>query len=161
MPSAALATTGSVLTATEYNYLPRGTLADSGLLSTTFATSSTHTTLQTITGMSISVAYGASRLLKVSASLHIYPNGGLQGVTLAFLRGSTQFWTFTYDQNMLNASASTPVTPIAFITSPSPGATETFTCKIAAASANTAVTAYAAAASQQYMRFWVEDCGSA
>lgn len=141
------------------NVAPRGILADSGTLTSTFGTSATHTVAQTITGMSLSVTYGANRWIAINALLNIYPNAGLQTMEVQFVRGSTTICTFTYDSAMLNASGSSAVTPRYVFSLPT-GATETFTCKLRAVNANTQVSAFAAASGPTApQRFYIEDLG--
>lgn len=135
------ASTGDVLTATNFNYLPRGVLGYY-TTSSNFATSATHTTFQD-DGLSVSVTYGASRVLKVSVGWTLYPGGGLQSIYFKWLRGSTQIGpTGTVDSASLNAGGGNFFTFSWVFNGPAAGATETFKTQIAASTSNTAVNTF-------------------
>lgn len=105
-------------------------------LNTAFVTAATHTTLQD-EGLTVSVTYGASRILRVTLVVHPYTSGGLQSLNYKVLRTATQvLYATTYAQ-----SATLPVTNVYSQTfsGPSSGATETFKVQIQAGGLNTAV----------------------
>lgn len=136
MPSAALATTGTTLTATEYNYLPRGTL---GLFSSTtsFRTTGTHTTFQN-DGLSVSVTYAASRIIRVTVGWQLYVSGGANTILFKIRRGSTDILSSSHDSATLATGGASWFTDVIVFNGPASSATETFTTQIAG-SVNTAV----------------------
>lgn len=159
MPSAALATTGTTLTATEYNYLPRGVLGYE-VLTTSFATSATHTTFQD-EGLNANCTYAANRVLKVTLNVRPYPNGGLQAIYYRVMRGSTEVAKWVVESAVLSAGTAGSFTLWSVFAGPSSGATEDFKVQIAAAAANTQVTSYANTIGVDGPRtFLVEDLGS-
>jgi hypothetical protein len=107
-----------------------------------FATSATHTTFQD-TGLSVSVSYGPSRRIKITAQLRPYPNGGLQFVEYRFVRGSTNIVIAAYGTCDLSASEAPTKTYSYTFSGPSTAATETFKVQMRGTSANTQVTDYA------------------
>jgi len=143
MPNAALATTGSVLTATEYNYLPRGVLARSANVTSQFTTSSTHTTFQDVTGYSISTTYFASRILRVTVQVNPYPSGGTNNVSYKLVRGSTDLASFDIPAEAMSTTFAHSMTLSHTFSGPSTGATETFKLQMRANSTNTAVANFA------------------
>lgn len=156
MPSAALATTGTTLTATEYNYLPRGLL---GLhtLTSGFTTTGTHTTYQD-EGLTSSVTYAASRILRVSYQASIYPSGGSNRVVVRLMRGSTQLKEFFLPPEAASTTEAFDVFFSITFNGPASGATETFKAQMKAGIGNTAVSAYADANRPRVLT--IEDLGS-
>lgn len=156
MPSAALATTGTTLTATEYNYLPRGLLARVSSTSS-FRTTGTHTTYQD-EGLSVSTTYLGSRFLRVTWTGHLYVSGGTNTINLKIIRGSTDLNEFTVPAETLATGFGHAFTFSYTFAGPASGATETFKVQIRASTNNTAVDSYAAAASIRVLT--IEDLGS-
>ena len=158
--------TGDVLTASTWNQdvvantiaLPGGVLFHSGDITSSFATSATHTTYQTRTGMSGSVSYAADRYLRVLTVLRLYPGGGLQGIKVQFRRGSTVIAQNFIDANQLNAFSATAIVLEWVFVGPNAAASETFDVQIAAGLSNTAVNDAASATYPSF--FYVEDCGA-
>ena len=155
--------TGDVVTASAWNVIandiiagPRGVLGKAKL-NTAFGTSATHTTLQD-TGLSASVTYDNSRIIKVSCGSQYYPNAGLQSMVVGLLRGATIISQHFLASASLDAGVSNHFWVESYFTTTS-ATTETFKVQIAGATANTQVTQFGDAT---YARFLiVEDIGSA
>lgn len=158
MPSTAIVTAGSVLTATQFNYLPRGLLAYSSLVTSGVLTTGTHTTFQDASGYSASTTYAANRILRVTIQVSPYPSGGANSVALKLIRGSTDLTTFEMPADALSTANAHSITFTHTFAGPSSSATETFKLQFRAATNNTAVQLYAAAT--QPGRISVEDLGS-
>ena len=116
--------------------VPARRVIGSHTLTTGFTTSATHTTAQD-EGLTVSVTYGAARILRVSLFVHPYASGGAQTAVYTVLRNAT-----------VEMRVQTPALATALVTSashsrifngPATGATETFKVQIAAGTANTAV----------------------
>ena len=109
-------------------------------LTASFGTSATHTTFQD-EGLTLSIAYRASRILRVTWNGHLVASGGAQGIKLAFVRGATTIGNVQSE----SVSAATPVSRTFSKTfnGPATAATETFKIQIGALTANTVVTSYA------------------
>jgi hypothetical protein len=149
---------GQVLTAGQQNRFPRGVLgyASSGV---GYTTTATHTTFQD-TGLAANVTYGANRILKVTYATHAIANGGVQGVSYRFLRGSTVLRLMEVTASVFpNTSNAFNLTLEAIFVGPSASATESFKVQIAAATANTSVIDYGD--SQRIRQFCIEDLGPA
>ena len=117
-----------------YKLLGRHELTSSSL------TAATHTTAQD-EGLTVSISYLPSRVLRVTFTGHLYANGGSQGISLRFVRGATTFGFFQTE-----AIPSTPPVSRSFtkvFNGPATGATETFKVQIMALTANTQVSSYA------------------
>ena len=156
MPVTPIVATGDVLTATNFNYLPRGVL---GLTTSTsaFTTSGTHTTYQD-EGTSLSVTYQANRILRATFVTEVYASGGVNPIGIKIVRGSTDLRIFQFSSEELSASfGGYRVCQVTF-NGPSSSATETFKIQIASLSLNTAVNSFASAGRQKI--FTVEDLGS-
>jgi hypothetical protein len=124
-------------------------------LTTSFTTSATHTTSQD-EGLSLSVTYGASRWLRVTAQIQPWASGGSQAINFTMFRGTTSLRAFQFAAGAIGAGInSTTVTSV--VAGPIAGATETFKLQIAAVSANTAVQSYGDANFQRFLT--VEDLG--
>ena len=108
-------------------------------LTSTFTTSSTHTTAQD-EGLSVSISYLPSRVLRVTFTGHPYAFGGAQGIALRFVRGATTFGFFQTEPLSAVTPFSRSFTKV--FNGPATGATETFKVKISALTANTAVSSY-------------------
>ena len=153
-------TAGQIFTATEANAFGRGVLGYESL-TTSFATSATHTTFQD-EGLDASISYGANRILKVTLSVRPYPNGGLQAIYYRVLRGSTEVAKWIVESVVLSASTAGHFMLEQVFTGPAAAGTETFKVQIAAATANTQVTSYGNTLGVDGPRqFWVEDLGKA
>jgi hypothetical protein len=125
-------------------------------LATAFATSSTHTNYQD-EGLSASVSYGASRVLRVNFSTMAYANGGAQRLYFKIVRGSTditEWLTPTVVNTILSESYSWTHT----FNGPVNGTTETFKVQVKAASANTQVQSFGTAGAPR--TFTIEDLGA-
>lgn len=158
MPSAALATTGTTLTATEYNYLPRGLLAYSAAVTASFVTTGTHTTFQDVTNYTASTTYQANRILRVSIQVAPQTSGGANNISYKLIRGSTDLITFDIPNEALSGSIIHSLSFSHVFAGPSSSATETFKLQMRAATNNTAVTNFASAT---YIgRLIVEDLGA-
>lgn len=109
-------------------------------LTSTFTTAATHTTAQD-EGLTVSISYLPSRVLRVTFTGHPYAGGGAQGISLRFVRGSTTFGFFQTEA----LSAATPLSRsfTKVFNGPATGATETFKVQMMALTANTAVNSYA------------------
>ena len=133
--------------------LPQGLLGIHELTSS-FTTTGTHTSYQD-EGLNASVAYGASRRLRVTLKVHLDPTGGApQIIRLQVLRTSTTVGVW---QHRAEAGG---VTSKVFTTVFSTGsaATETFKVQMLAAAGNTAVQSYAD--SNFTRQLTVEDIGA-
>lgn len=108
-------------------------------LTSTFTTAATHTTAQD-EGLTISISYLPSRVLRVTFTGHPYASGGAQGISLRFVRGATTFAFFQTE----SLSAATPLSRsfTKVFNGPATGATETFKVQMMALTANTAVSSY-------------------
>lgn len=108
-------------------------------LTASFNTVATHTTFQD-EGLTLSIAYRASRVLRVTWNGHLQASGGAQGIKLSFVRGATTIGNVQSE----SVSAATPVSRTFSKTfnGPATAATETFKIQIGALTANTAVTSY-------------------
>jgi hypothetical protein len=149
--------TGDVLTATNFNNLPRGIL---GLTTSTsaFTTSATHTTYQD-EGTTLSVTYAASRILRATFVTELYTPGGANPVGVKIVRGSTDLRVFQFATDELSTSfGAYRVCQVTF-NGPSSSATETFKIQIASLSLNTSVTSFSNGATRQKI-LTVEDLGS-
>ena len=146
---------GAVLTATQMNNLPWG-VAGLQTLTTTFTTSPTHTNPQA-NGMTLTITEVAGRSYKITANSNIYPSGGLQGVNMAIVRGSTQLKQGNFAPVVMDAGNAFPVL-FSFIYTATTSGSATYTTRIWAASANTAVADYGDASFPR--QFSIEDIGS-
>lgn len=158
MPAAALATTGSVLTATEYNYLPRGVLARSANVTSAFTTSGTHNSFQDVTNYSASTTYFANRILRVTVQVAPYPSGGANSISYKLVRGSTDLTTFDIPNDAMATGFAHGMVLSHTFSGPSTGATETFKLQIRANNTNTAVSNFASASAIGVLV--VEDLGA-
>ncbi len=157
MPAAALATTGSVLTATEYNYLPRGLLAYSSAVTAQFTTSSTHTTFQDVTNYSVSTTYSANRILRVTIQVGPFIPGGANNVVYKIVRGSTDVQSFDVPNEAMATGFAHSFVFSATFAGPASGSTETFKLQMRG-TANTQVGNNASASNVG--RIIVEDLGA-
>ena len=123
-------------------------------LQTTFTTSATHTTIQD-EGLTQSIVYGPSRILRVTFTGHPYASGGAQGISLRFVRGATVFAFFQTEA--LPPGDAVSRTFVKVFNGPATGATETFKVQIGALTSNTAVNSYADASFTRQLI--VEDLG--
>lgn len=147
-------TSGAVLTATQMNNLPWG-VAGLQTLTSIFTTSPTHTNPQA-NGMTLTITEVSGRRYKITANSNIYPSGGLQGVNMAIVRGSTQLKQGNFAPAVMDASNAFPVL-FSFIYTATTSGSATYTTRIWAASANTAVSDYADASFPR--QFSIEDLG--
>jgi len=125
-------------------------------LTTAFTTSATHTTYQD-EGLTLSITYLPSRILRVSFNLNPIPSGALQAMAFQVLRGATSTREFFINPVALTASAVTYVGLSHTFNGPATGATETFKLQIKAADANTAVQSFGGATVPRQLI--VEDLG--
>ena len=109
-------------------------------LTSTFLTAATHSVAQD-EGLSVSISYLASRVLRVTFTGHLWANGGSQGISLRFVRGATTFGFFQTESLSAVTPLSCSFTKV--FNGPATGATETFKVQIAALTANTQVSSYA------------------
>ena len=84
---------GTVLTAAQQNNFPFG-LMGLQTVTSTFATSATHTTFQD-DGLTLTITEISGRKYKITALENPYPSGGLQGVRFALVRTTTTLREFT------------------------------------------------------------------
>ena len=147
---------GAILTAAQMNNLPWG-VAGVQTLTSSFATSATHTTFQA-NGMSLTITEVAGRAYRVTAYSNLYPNGGLQGVSLALYRGATQIKQGNYSSVVMDTTNSLPVVFTYTYTSVASGSA-IYSIKIAGQTANTQVTDYGDATFPR--QFVIEDIGVA
>jgi hypothetical protein len=138
-----LFTSGQILTAQECNQFPFGVLGYTQSTSL-YSTVAPNTTYQDV-GMSASVTYLGNRLLEMTYSTQVIPNGGVQGVVFKFLRGSTAIKEFEITSSVFpNTSNAFYLNMSAIFAGPATGATETFKVQIKTAAANTTVLDYGA-----------------
>lgn len=156
MPATPIVSTGDVLTATNFNYLPRGAL---GLTTSTnaYVTTGTHTTYQD-EGTSLSVTYSASRILRVTFATELFTSGGANNIGVKLVRGSTDIKIFQFIGEELNTTAGAYRVCQVVFNGPATGATETFKVQIAALVNNSAVNSFATTGRQKFLT--VEDLGS-
>jgi hypothetical protein len=124
-------------------------------LTTNFTTSSTHTTQQD-EGLSVSVTYNPSRILRVTLQVSAGASGGAQGVVYRVLRTSTVVNAWT-NSRALSTVFGDAMTYTCTFAGPATGGTETFKVQIAALSNNTAVNSYGNATEPRVLT--VEDIG--
>lgn len=125
-------------------------------LTTAFTTSATHTTAQN-EGLTTSVTYGASRVLRVVFTVNPYAAGGANTVTYTLLRGSTTIRQFNLHSGIMSTTASFSMTQSHTFAGPVGGATETFKLQINGTPNNTSVSSFADA---NYPRtLLIEDLG--
>ena len=147
---------GNVLTAAQMNNLPFGLM---GLQTSTssFGTSAVHTTFQD-DGLTLTITEISGRRYKITALENPYPNGGLQGVAFALLRGATTLRQWSYASAIMDAGNAYPaVMEYVYISTSSGSAT--YKMQLAAGSANTQVTTYGDGTFPR--QFIIEDLGTA
>lgn len=121
-----------------------------------FTTSATHTTYQD-EGLSVSVSYGASRVLRITANVWPFPSGGTQNMGFRVLRTSTLVAEW-FIKDTLTSSTGIMYQPLVWtLAGPSTAGTETFKMQVQAAAANTAVQSFADATYVKSLT--VEDLG--
>lgn len=111
-------------------------------LQTSFTTSGTHTTFQD-EGLSISVTYGANRVLRVSLYVTPYSPGGIQAAQYQVLRTSTQVLQAITPALIVANGQSFTYSRV--FNGPATAATETFKVQLKALTANTSVASFGAA----------------
>jgi hypothetical protein len=158
---------GAILTAAQLNQqlrdnmiaTPRGVLGKQ-TLTTSFATSATHTTMQD-TGQTLSITYEANRILRLTCQGHYYPNGGLQSIDIEFAWGATPTAIGRAAMNAvaLETTGAQTFTTVMYVAPGATAGTANFKVRMRAASANTQVTQYADATLPRF--FIVEDIGAA
>ena len=146
--------TGQVLTASQQNALPFG-VAGLQTLTTAFTTSSTHTTFQD-NGMTLTITEVSGRRYRVTAYCNPYPSGGLQGVNLRLLRGSTSLKQANLSSTVMDTGTAFPYALTFIYTSVASGSA-TYKVQIAAAASNTSVADYGDATFPR--QFAIEDIG--
>ena len=145
---------GAVLTAEQVNSLPFGVVARQSLTAA-FTTSAPHTTLQA-NGATLTINEVSGRLYRINYSGYPYPSGGQQSVSISLFRAGVEIKVF----NIFSGSMSTIYAPnhgTSFFYLASASASVTWTVRIGAFSANTAVTDFGSATSVR--QFWIEDLG--
>lgn len=155
MPNTAFVSTGSVLTATEFNYLPRGVINYQSL-TTAYTTTGTHTTYQD-DGLSVSVTYGANRLLRVTYQSHMFGSGGNNQPVVQLLQGATTLKEFFYTAVTVTSANGLDVNAVVLVATTTAG-TATFKSQIRGL-VNTAFQSFGAAGRPRQLI--VEDIGSA
>ena len=123
-------------------------------VTSSFYTSGTHTTVQDITGLAKSIAYGANRILRVTVHVCVYAQGGTNVEAFFLYRGSTNIARFLATQ--VSPALDTRTFSVV-INGPGTGATETFKVGVAASINNTQVGIYADA--NIVSQIMVEDLG--
>ena len=118
------------------------------------STVSTHTTLQD-EGLTRSIVYGPSRILRVSLQTNALADGGSQPIGFRLIRGSTTLIDFR--TSAVDTSSQEAYFWSYTFNGPSTAATETFKVQLAASSANTRVTSYATSSLPRVLL--VEDLG--
>ena len=148
-------TSGNVLTAAQMNDLPWGYV---GLqtLTTSFATSATHTTFQD-SGMTLTFTEVNGRKYKITARVNPYPSGGLQGIKMRIVRGSTAIAQSDFSSAVLDTGVSFPTSIVYVYTSTASGSA-TFKIQIGALTNNTTVEDFGSATYPR--QFFIEDIGS-
>lgn len=106
-----------------------------------FDTAATHTTFQD-DGLSKSITYAASRILRAEFNVLAYANGGANSIVWCLLRGSTTVGSFEMTANAVAGYTSATFSVV--FNGPSTAGTETFKTQIRAATNNTQVRNYAA-----------------
>ena len=109
----------------------------------TTSTSNSNNAVAVDDGLTLSIAYLPSRILRVTLSMAFLAPGGSQAVILELLRGATSLGYFQTDQ--LSTTVVSANTYTRTILGPATGATETFKVKFGPAQAATSVTSYGAA----------------
>jgi hypothetical protein len=145
---------GAVLTAAQMNNLPWGYV---GLqtLTTAFATTATHTTFQD-NGMTLTITEVSGRQYKITARVNPYPSGGLQGIKMQIVRGSTALARSDFSPNVLDTGISFP-TVITYVYTSAASGSATYKMQIGALTANTEVQDFG---NTTYPRqFFIEDIG--
>jgi hypothetical protein len=145
---------GQVLTAAQMNNLPWGYV---GLqtLTTAYVTTATHTTFQD-NGMTLTFTEVSGRVYRITARVNPYPSGGLQGIKMQIVRGSTALAQSDFSPNVLDTGVSFP-TVITYVYTSTASGSATFKMQIGALTANTAVQDFG---STTYPRqFFIEDIG--
>jgi len=123
-------------------------------LTSTTATTGTHTTMQD-EGLTKSIVYGPSRVLRVSIQVHPYANPA-QRIYFRLVRGSTGLIRFT-TPTFVNAGRYESFFWSYVFNGPATAATETFKVQFAAIDANSAVESFGDATSPRVLL--VEDLG--
>jgi hypothetical protein len=121
----------------------------------TTSTTNSNNAIAVDDGLTLSIAYLPSRILRVTLSMHFLADGGSQAVILELLRGATSLGYF--ETNSISTTVVESKTFSRTILGPATGATETFKVKFAPASAATQVTSYASANLPKQLT--VEDLG--
>lgn len=146
--------TTSVLTSAQMNNLPFGIVAGQTLTSS-FTTSATHTTFQD-DGFSISFNEISGRIYKITALENPYPSGGQQGIGFQIQRNGTTLRQFQYSTTVMDSGTGYPAV-LEFIYTATTSGAATYTMRIAAATANTAVSTYGDGSFPR--QFVIEDIG--
>ena len=124
-------------------------------LTTAYATTATHTTLQN-EGLTLTINYRANRILRMTWNGSLYAPVGAQRVTLRLLRGSTTVFDWISPTTIGTIVNDGFTVSVPFL-GPSTAASEVFKIQVAALSANTAVQSYATASAPRTLL--VEDLG--
>jgi hypothetical protein len=121
----------------------------------TTSTNNSNSSISVDDGLTLSIAYLPSRILRVTLSMHFLAGGGSQAVLIELLRGATSLGYFQTDQ--LSTTVVSSTTYSRTILGPATGATETFKVMIVPATAATQITSYASANTPKQLT--VEDLG--
>lgn len=147
-------TVGQVLTASQQNSLPFG-VAGVQTLTTAFATTATHTTFQD-NGMTLTITEVSGRRYLITARVNPYPSGGLQGIKMQIVRGSTALARSDFSPNVLDTGVSFP-TVITYVYTSAASGSATYKMQIGALTANTEVQDFGSATYPR--QFFIQDIG--
>ena len=124
-------------------------------LTTAYATTATHTTLQD-EGLTLTVNYRANRILRMTWNGSFYAPAGSQRVKLRMLRGSTTIFDWI-SPTAINTITNEGFTISVPFLGPATASSETFKIQIAANTSATAVQSYATASAPRTLL--LEDLG--
>lgn len=124
-------------------------------ITTAYATTATHTTLQN-EGLTLTVAYRANRILRMTWNGSFFAPAGSQRVTIRFLRGSTTVYDYI-SPTAIGTIVNEGFTISVPFLGPATASSETFKIQIAALSSNTAVQSFASASAPRTLL--LEDLG--
>ena len=147
-------TSGQILTAEQVNSLPFGAVARQQTTAG-FTTTAPHTTMQA-NGLTLTINEVSGRLYAFHYSGYPYPSGGQQSINIALYRGASLIKDMNIFSGMTGTAFAPNITNSFFYLSTSSGSV-TWSLKMAAATANTAVTDFGNGTSIR--QFWIEDLG--
>lgn len=154
---------GAILTAAQLNQQVRDNMLEvarivgkSSAVTTAFNTTGTHTTFQDVTGLTCSVTYTGSRVLRATIEIGPVESGGANNIIFRLLRGSTTVADWEYPTEALSSSYALSQSKTVTFDGPVAGATETFKVQMRGTS-NTEVRNFAS--STYPSRLVVQDIG--